>query len=107
VTNSSNQAEFERRAKALAKLPRAERFDQLLDFPTSYTFKVIGIGPNFWQDVRTLLDQHNHGGVVLEEKISSKGKYTSVSFAITVVNGAEIDQMYQSLESLDKIAYLL
>lgn len=107
MTKASNKAEFERRAAELAKLPRAERFDQLLEFPTDYTFKVIGLGASFWQDVRALLDKHDRSGVVLEEKSSAKGKYTSISFSITVANGSEIDQMYQLLESLDKIAYLL
>jgi len=107
MSKSPNQAEFERRAAELAKLPRAQRFDQLLTFPNLYIFKAIGTGANFWRDIRRMLDDNGYQDIVLEEKTSAKGEYSSLSFSISVNDGSEIDRIYSALESIEGLAYLL
>lgn len=98
---------FDQEAQRLAKLPRAERFDELLDFPTEFTFKVIGRGDGFFQAVRVVLDGLGHQDVILVERPSAKGRYSSVSFDLLVENGAMIDATYCALEALPGLILLL
>lgn len=100
-------SKFDQEAQRLAKLPRAERFDELLDFPSDFTFKVIGRGKGFFQSVRALLDGLGHADVILVERPSAKGRYSSVSFNLMVDNGAMIDATYCALEALPNLVLVL
>ena len=100
-------SKFDQEAQRLAKLPRAERFDELLDFPTEFTFKVIGRGKGFFQAVRAVLDGLGHPDVILVERPSAKGRYSSVSFNLVAADGAMIDATYRALEALPELILLL
>ena len=100
-------SKFDQEAQRLSKLPRAERFDELLDFPTEFTFKVIGRGKGFFQAVRSVLDGLGHANVILVERPSAKGRYSSVSFSLVVESGAMIDSTYRALEALPELILLL
>lgn len=99
--------EYDRESLRLSKLTRAERFDELLSFPTSFAFKAIGRGEGFGKQVKSLLDSEGYAGVVLMERPSKKGNFVSVTFTLEVENGAAIDAIYKVLETLDDLAYLL
>lgn len=100
-------SEYEREALRLSKLSRAERFDELLSFPTRFSFKAIGRGDDFGDIIKKLLITEGYGEVVLMERPSKKGNYISVTFTLEMVDGAAIDTVYKALESLDELAYLL
>ncbi|MBW2735166.1 MAG: DUF493 domain-containing protein [Deltaproteobacteria bacterium] len=100
-------SEYEQESQRLSKLPRAERFDELVDFPTDFTFKAIGRGADFSQKVREVLDAKGYGDVVLMERPSKKGNFVSVTFSLEVHDGVAIDMMYTALEGLEDLAYLL
>ena len=96
------EAELER----LSQLPRAERFDQLIAFPTEHLFKVIG-RPRCTEEVQRTLSALGFGEVVVAERPSAKGKYLSVTFTLEVADGRALDRVYQALEQLPDVVYLL
>lgn len=98
---------YEEESARLAELPRAERFASLMAFPTDFTFKVIGRGPDFWQEVRRLLDARGHQQVVLIERPSAQGRFSSVTFTLHVADAAALDACYEALQALPNLVYLL
>lgn len=100
-------AEYEKAAKELAKLPRAERYQSLLTFPNRFAFKAIGNGAAFGQEIRELLDNLGHHDVIVIERPSKKGKYLSITFTLEVSSGQEIDDMLKKIEALKELKLVL
>ena len=96
------EAELER----LSQLPRAERFEQLIAFPTRHLFKVIG-RPGCSEEVQRAVRALGFAEVVVVERPSAKGKYLSVTFTLEVPDGHALDRVYQALEQLPDVVYLL
>jgi len=99
-------SKYEREVVRLSKLTRAERYDELLEFPASYTFKVIGRAAGFSEVVLAELDRAGHGAVKLDERRSGHGKYVAVTFTLDMASGKEIDEIYTRLEALPGLAFL-
>lgn len=99
-------SKYEREVVRLSKLPRAERYDELMDFPASYTFKVIGRTVGFPEAVTFALDAAGRTGVRLEERHSGQGKYVAITFTLSMSSGKEIDEIYTRLEALPGLAFL-
>lgn len=99
-------SKYEREVVRLSKLPRAERYDELLEFPASYTFKVIGHTAGFSEVVTVALDAAGHPGARLEERHSGQGKYVAITFTLEMSSGKEIDDIYTRLEALPGLAFL-
>lgn len=100
-------SDYDKAAAELADLPRAERYDRLLDFPTSFAFKAIGESQAFGAAMRSLLDGLGHPNIVLVERPSKHGRYTSVTFTLRVTSGKEIDAIYLAIETLDALKLIL
>lgn len=98
---------YDKAAQEMAKLPRAERFDSLLDFPLDFSFKAIGLGPKFSGQVRELLDSRGHPDVILVERPSKQGRYVSITFKLHVHSGADIDAVFTALEALPDLKLIL
>lgn len=98
---------YEEELKRLEHMPRAERFNHLIQFPVEHSFKAIGRAKGFSQEVEKLLKAEGYGQPLLIEQFSAKGTYLSVSFTLKVENGEELDQIYLALEKLPGLAYLL
>ncbi len=98
---------YEEEAERLASLPRAERFEQLIDFPAAHTFKVIGRREGLCEEVQLALAGAGHAGVCLVERASAQGRYISLTFTLQVQSGQELDALYSILERLAGVAYLL
>lgn len=98
---------YEEEAQRLAALPRAERFEQLLSFPTDHSFTVIGRRDGLADSLQLALTGAGYPGACLAERQSAKGKYLSLSFTIRVKSGSELDAVYLLLEGLPGLAYLL
>jgi len=98
---------FEEEARRLARLPRAERFDELIDFPVHYTFKVIGRGRAFTAEVQGLLRARGHDRVIVVERPSSEGRFVSVTFELDVDDARTLDGIYSELEALPGVAVIL
>ncbi len=100
-------SEYDKRAAELAGLPRAERFEALIDFPATHTFKVIGRSEGLFDALQQTLEQAGHSGVVPVERPSAQGRYVSLTFTLQVASGQELDALYTLLEGLPGLAYLL
>jgi len=107
IGRMSGISRFDRASAELAQLPRAERFERLLDFPNEFTFKAIGKGEDFWRHVRTVLDETGYPDVIVLERPSARGRYCSITFKINVESGETIDRIYRSLELIPTLVYLL
>jgi putative lipoic acid-binding regulatory protein len=103
----SRLSRYEQEAARLAELPRAERFASLLSFPLDFTFKVIGRGPDFWREVRQLLDARGHEQVILVERPSANGRFCSITFSLHITDADALDAYYGALQALPNLVYLL
>ncbi|QPG04401.1 DUF493 family protein [Salinimonas marina] len=84
------------------------RFDELLEFPTYQTFKVMGVAddelPN---QVIACLQQHAPGDYSPTVKPSSKGNYHSVSVSVKVTSKAHMETIYTELAELELVRVVL
>lgn len=98
---------YEIEAKRLAKLPRAERFESLISFPTDHAIKIIGRTEGFSAMVKQTLVDLGYPKLVPIERPSAKGKYISLTVTVAVKSGQELDRLYTALEQLPGLSYLL
>ncbi|WP_413701301.1 DUF493 family protein YbeD [Psychromonas sp. KJ10-10] len=83
-------------------------FDELLDFPCVFAFKVMGIaGPTLMEDILSVIQKHAPGDYAPTVKPSSKGTYQSISIPVTVDSKALIETIYTELNKLESVRYIL
>ena len=97
---------YEERAKSLEGLPRAERFDALLEFPTEHLIKTIGRGESLRSELDRTLASLGFTGIDVSERKSSGGRYLSCSFRLDVHSGGQLDTVYTALEQLPGLTHL-
>lgn len=84
------------------------KFDELLEFPTVLNFKVMGVACDELSDLIVAeLQKHTPGDYSPKLKPSSKGNYVSVSIAVRVTSKEHIEQVYQSLNTIEQVRYIL
>ncbi|REL30145.1 DUF493 family protein YbeD [Thalassotalea euphylliae] len=84
------------------------KFDELLEFPTVLNFKVMGVACDELPDLIVAeLQKHTPGDYSPKLKPSSKGNYVSVSVAVRVTSKEHIEQVYQSLNTIEQVRYIL
>jgi len=84
------------------------RFDELVEFPCNFTFKVMGVATDTLPDqVVEVLQQHAPGDYAPMVKPSSKGNYHSVSVVVTVESQTHIEVLYRSLAAIEDVRYVL
>ncbi|MBU3023038.1 DUF493 family protein YbeD [Aestuariibacter sp. A3R04] len=84
------------------------RFDELLDFPCSQTFKVMGIAhEDLPQHVVTCLQAHAPGDYSPTVKPSKKGNYHSVSVSVRVTSKEHMETIYTELAKLELVRVVL
>lgn len=91
----------------LQDLPQAKLKD-LLEFPTAFTFKVVGANrANLVEDVVIVTQRHAKGDYNPREQISSKGTYNSVSIDIIAENIEQVETLYEQLAQIDGVRMVL
>jgi putative lipoic acid-binding regulatory protein len=101
------QNRYKQEAARLARLSRAERFEELIQFPAKHQFKVIGPSEGaFGEAVKEKIVDLGYKGVIPVERTSAKGRYISITFDIRVSSGEQLDKIYTELESLPNLLYL-
>ncbi|MDX1705071.1 DUF493 family protein YbeD [Pseudidiomarina sp.] len=84
------------------------RFDELVEFPTDFTFKVMGVAsPELPDSVVAVAQQHAPGDYAPTVKPSSKGNYHSVSIRIRVESQQHIETLYRALSDIEDVRYVL
>lgn len=84
------------------------KFDQLLDFPCDFSFKVMGLtGPTLEDDILAVVQKHAPGDYRPKQRPSSKGNYTAVSINVVVQSKEHIELLYRELSALEDVRYVL
>ncbi len=85
------------------------RFDEFLEFPCAFTFKVVGIAHDDLVDhvIATLRQHAEANDYSPKVKHSSKGNYHSVSVTVTVTSKLHIERLYTELGKLELVRYVM
>lgn len=84
------------------------KFDELLEFPCNFAFKVMGVAdPKLVEDVLSVIQKHAPGDYSPKIKPSSKGNYQSLSIPVIVNDKAHIEAIYTELNKLELVRYIL
>lgn len=84
------------------------KFDELLDFPCSLSFKVMGVAhPELIPNVVSVIQQISPGDYAPVVTPSSKGTYHSLSIPVIVNSKEQIEDVYTSLNKLEHVRYIL
>ncbi|KOC89415.1 DUF493 family protein YbeD [Winslowiella iniecta] len=81
---------------------------ELLEFPCSFPFKVMGLAQDELVDqVVEVVQRHAPGDYTPEVKPSSKGNYHSVSITITATHIEQIETLYEELGKIEIVRMVL
>ncbi|ATC98367.1 MAG: DUF493 family protein YbeD [Pseudoalteromonas spongiae] len=84
------------------------KFDEFLEFPCPFTFKVMGLANvDLTSQVLTVMQKLAPGDYAPKTKASSKGNYESVSLVATVTSKEHIETIYTELGSIADVRYVL
>ncbi|GEA13290.1 DUF493 family protein YbeD [Alteromonas sp. KUL49] len=84
------------------------RFDELLEFPTRQTFKIMGVAHDDLPDqVISRLQQLAPGDYSPKIKPSSKGNYHSLSLSVLVTSKEHMESIYTELSKLELVRVVL
>lgn len=84
------------------------KFDELLEFPCKFPFKVLGVADPALPDmVVEVLQQHAPGAYSPTVQPSSKGNYHSVRVTVTAQSKEHIEAMYTALGKIELVRYVL
>lgn len=91
----------------LSELPQQQLKD-LLEFPCSFTFKVVGAKRDtLIDDVVTTVQSVIKGDYQPTQKESAKGTYNSVSITIQADNIEQIETLYTDLAKIEGVRMVL
>lgn len=84
------------------------KFDELLEFPCTMAFKVMGIAdPQMVLDVIAVIQKNAPGDYSPTTKASSKGTYQALSIPVTVTSKEHIEAIYSQLNDLELVRCIL
>jgi len=84
------------------------KFDELLDFPCNFAFRVMGLAdPQLIPDVLSVIQRIAPGDYSPTVKPSSKGTYHSLSIPVIVNSKEQIEEIYTALNKLELVRYIL
>ena len=84
------------------------KLKDLLDFPCSFTFKVMGYAkPELPEKVLAVIQRHAPGDYTPTIKPSAKGNYHSVSVNITATSIEQVETLYKELGEIDIVRMVL
>lgn len=84
------------------------KLKDLLEFPCSFTYKVMGHAkPELPDLVLEVIQRHAPGDYVPKIKPSAKGNYHSVSVTITATNIEQVETLYKELGEIDIVRMVL
>lgn len=84
------------------------KFDELLEFPCQFPFKVLGLShPDLTIQVVAVLQQHAPGDYAPTSKPSAKGNYVSLTVTVTAHSKEHLETMYEALGKLELVRVVL
>ncbi len=92
----------------MVKPVKNTKFDELLDFPCQFTFRVMGLAnSNLTDQILVVMQKLAPGDFAPTTKPSSKGTYESVCLVATVTSKEHIETLYTELGNIDDVRYVL
>ncbi|GAA5219221.1 DUF493 family protein YbeD [Corallincola platygyrae] len=84
------------------------KFDELVEFPSVFPFKVMGLADEELPNrVVAAVQKHAPGDYTTTVRPSSKGNYHSVSISVTVTSQAHIEALYTELAAIEGVRHVL
>nr|1RWU_A Chain A, Hypothetical UPF0250 protein ybeD [Escherichia coli] len=84
------------------------KLNELLEFPTPFTYKVMGQAlPELVDQVVEVVQRHAPGDYTPTVKPSSKGNYHSVSITINATHIEQVETLYEELGKIDIVRMVL
>lgn len=84
------------------------KFDELLEFPCSFPYKVVGSADEALPGkVVEVVQRHVPGDYSPTVKASSKGTYHSVTIRVTVQSKEQVEALYKELAEIDEVLRVL
>ena len=84
------------------------KLNELLEFPCSFTYKVMGLAqPELVDKVLNVVQKHAPGDYTPSVKPSSKGNYHSVSVTITATHIDQVETLYEELGAIAIVRMVL
>lgn len=84
------------------------RFDELLEFPTFQTFKIMGVADdNLPDQVISRLQELAPGDYTPTIKPSSKGNFHSLSLRVRVTSKEHMEEIYTEISKLELVRVVL
>ena len=84
------------------------KLNELLEFPCSFTYKVMGHAkPELVDQVVEVIQRHARGDYTPSVKPSSKGNYHSVSVTINATHIEQVETLYKELGELELVRMVL
>ena len=84
------------------------KFDELLEFPCQFPFKVLGVShPELADQVVAVLQQHAPGDYSPKSRPSAKRNYLSITVTVTATSKEHLETMYQELGKLELVRVVL
>ena len=84
------------------------KLNELLEFPTPFTYKVMGLAqPELMDQVIEVVQRHAPGEYSPTITPSSKGNYHSVSITITATHIDQVETLYEELGNIDIVRMVM
>ena len=84
------------------------KFDELLDFPCLFNFKVIGnTDPKLEDNIVAVAQKHVSGNYAPTSKKSSKGTYNSVTIKVKVQDKDQVEGLYTAFGAIPGVIRVL
>ncbi|CAL4324316.1 UPF0250 protein YbeD [Buchnera aphidicola (Thelaxes suberi)] len=84
------------------------KLEKLLNFPCSFTYKVIGFSnPELIDNVIKIVQIHIPGDYVPQIKSSNKGKFISISVTVFATTFSQIENLYIELSKINTVRIVL
>lgn len=84
------------------------KLNELLEFPCSFTFRVMGHAqPELVDRVIEVVQRHAPGDYSPQVKPSSKGNYHSVSITLIATHIEQVETLYEELGAIDIVRVVL
>lgn len=91
----------------MSSLPKT-KLNELLEFPCSFTYKVMGEAkPELVDHVVEVIQRHAPGDYMPQVKESSKGNYHSVSVTINATHINQVETLYEELAAPEFVRMVL
>ena len=92
----------------MVKLVQNTKFDEYLEFPCTFSFRVMGLAnKQLTEQVLAVMQQVAPGDYAPTVKPSTKGNYESVHLVARVESKEHIEKIYNELGQLEDVRHVL